>query len=329
MFNQLGRRLKDLDAFPKIAEEYTQKTNLGGMITALVSLFLGFLIQSEFRSYREIKQSYEFLVESSPSDTPMQINVDMYIAMPCGFLNVDVLDVTGQSLSVKKQIKLIPSHFDAGKAHELRTHAQSTEKISSLISKAEEGETKLDLTEGTLKDACRAVGSFKVKKVAGNFHITALGHGHGGEHVPHESLNFTHRIDRLSFGENYPKLINPLDDSIGKVQTNFDSFKYYISVVPTIYIDNSERILITNQYAVTNHQTTPVLGVMTELPGIFFEYDIEALMVRVTEQRQSFSTFLVRMCGIIGGVWASMGILHNILTYLAKIRRSKGRSHQK
>ena len=33
------------------------------------------------------------------------------------------------------------------------------------------------------------------------------------------------------------------------------SFKYFLSIVPTIYIDNSktfmERILLTNQYAVT------------------------------------------------------------------------------
>lgn len=82
--------MRDLDAFPKIADEYTQKTNMGGLITGLVSLFIGFLVHSEFQSYRELKQDYEFLVESSPSSTQMQINVDMYIAMPCECTLLDI-----------------------------------------------------------------------------------------------------------------------------------------------------------------------------------------------------------------------------------------------
>ncbi len=32
-------------------------------------------------------------------------------------------------------------------------------------------------------------------------------------------LNFTHRIDELSFGEFYPNLINPLDNSMEIAET--------------------------------------------------------------------------------------------------------------
>jgi hypothetical protein len=34
--------------------------------------------------------------------------------------------------------------------------------------------------------ACRVAGMIKVNKVAGNLHITALGHGYGGQHVDHD-----------------------------------------------------------------------------------------------------------------------------------------------
>lgn len=216
---KIGKSLKNLDAFPKIADEYAQRTNLGGLITTLVSIIVVFLIQSEFKNYWQLKQEYEFLVEPS-NKGKMQINIDMSIAMACAYLNVDVLDVTGQSLNVKRMIKLVPSHFEAGNAHEFRNNLITTEGISNLINKAEQGTSELDLAEDSAKDGCRVVGSFKVKKVAGNFHVTALGHGHGGVHTPHDAFNFTHRIDQLSFGENYPKLINPLDNSIDTVASS-------------------------------------------------------------------------------------------------------------
>lgn len=52
--------------------------------------------------------------------------------------------------------------------------------------------------------------------------------------------------------------------------------------------------------------------------GIFMKYDISSLMVKVTEQHMPFWQFLVRLCGIIGGIFSTTGSelthtnLHNI-----------------
>lgn len=52
--------------------------------------------------------------------------------------------------------------------------------------------------------------------------------------------------------------------------------------------------------------------------GIFMKYDISSLMVKVTEQHMPFWQFLVRLCGIIGGIFSTTGPeltyanLHNI-----------------
>lgn len=41
--------------------------------------------------------------------------------------------------------------------------------------------------------------------------------------------------------------------------------------------------------------------------GIFMKYDISSLMVKVTEQHMPLWQFLVRLCGIIGGIFSTTG----------------------
>ena len=41
--------------------------------------------------------------------------------------------------------------------------------------------------------------------------------------------------------------------------------------------------------------------------GIFFKYDLSSIMVRVENRRRSFWGFLVRLCGIVGGIFATSG----------------------
>jgi hypothetical protein len=53
-------------------------------------------------------------------------------------------------------------------------------------------------------NACRIQGSINVNRVTGMLHITALGHGYlGTQHVDHSLMNFTHRIDRMSFSHKF------------------------------------------------------------------------------------------------------------------------------
>ena len=40
-------------------------------------------------------------------------------------------------------------------------------------------------------------------------------------------LNFTHRIDEFSFGTHYPKLVNPLDDSVEITEKRKLKFKCF------------------------------------------------------------------------------------------------------
>ena len=70
----------------------------------------------------------------------------------------------------------------------------------------------------TVKDACRVHGSLTLNKVAGNFHVTAGkvlpiagAHAHMTGFMDRSDYNFSHRIEKLSFGENHAGIIQPLE----------------------------------------------------------------------------------------------------------------------
>jgi len=225
---------------------------------------------------------------------------------------------------VKNSLSLEPAHFTTKDTHQLGYGSHDALNVHRLIKEAQrphhkEGQNNQD--GGTAKNDCRIHGSFVVNKVMGNLHITALGHGYAGIHVPHNAINFTHRVDKLSFGLDYPGLVNPLDNSFEIANENFQQFQYFISIVPTIYIDSSGNILLTSQYAVTDYKRTLNDRSGGNLPGIFIKYDIEAISVRITETRKPFLQFLVRLCGIVGGIFAAAGMFHQLTGSV--VRRTK------
>ena len=75
-----------------------------------------------------------------------------------------------------------------------------------------------------------------------------------------------------------------------------------MSVVPTVYSMGGSRspskLLFTNQYAVTE-QSTEVSE--RTIPGIFFKYDIEPILLSIEESRDSFLVFLIKVINILSG----------------------------
>jgi hypothetical protein len=123
--------------------------------------------------------------------------------------------------------------------------------------------------------------------------IVAAGHGYYGQHTPHELMNFTHRITELSFGKHYPGMINPLDKSYEFTASKFATLKYFINIVPTIYVNHASMNplywifdeLLTNQYAVTEYRTESENEHGGNTPGIFFKVCVACLMVSMRLNR--------------------------------------------
>lgn len=93
------------------------------------------------------------------------------------------------------------------------------------------------------EEGCTVFGFLLVNKVAGNFHF-APGksfqqhnvHIHDLQPFGRKAFNMTHCVKRLSFGTDYPGLVNPLDEHVEVAQEGGSAmFQYFIKVVPTRY----------------------------------------------------------------------------------------------
>lgn len=123
------------------------------------------------------------------------------------------------------------------------------------------------------------------------------------------AFNFSHLISELSFGPLYPSLLNPLDHTLATTPEHFNRFQYYLSIVPTIYTrspssPSPRNTILTNQYAVTS-QSLPVP--QQAIPGIFFKFDIEPILLTISEERGGFLALLVRVVNVVSGVLVGGG----------------------
>uniref|UniRef100_A0A670YZB8 Endoplasmic reticulum-Golgi intermediate compartment protein n=1 Tax=Pseudonaja textilis TaxID=8673 RepID=A0A670YZB8_PSETE len=169
-------------------------------------------------------------------------------------------------------------------------------------------------------DACRIHGHLYVNKVAGNFHVT-VGKYPQGSVFPLCLLayNFSHRIDHLSFGELIPGIINPLDGTEKIASDHNQMFQYFVTVVPT-KLQTHKISAETHQFAVTERERVINHAAGSHgVSGIFMKYDISSLMVTVTEEHMPFWQFIIRLCGIVGGIFSTTGILHSIGGFIVEI----------
>lgn len=68
------------------------------------------------------------------------------------------------------------------------------------------------------------------------------------------------------------------------------------------------------------------------LPGIFFKYDLEPIHLTLQERTTSFYHFLIRLVGVIGGVWTCTGFALRTIARLErevqKQKKGKGRARE-
>lgn len=161
------------------------------------------------------------------------------------------------------------------------------------------------------QEGCRVHGFVSVNRVAGNVNIVP------GKFVLQNTryvmdttdifqfasgFNLSHTIHKLSFGDEYPGMKNPLD-RVQKVWVGGASamYQYFIKVVPTLYSNRFGTIIKTNQYSVLEYLSHVDIW-SSGVPGVFFSYDLSPIRVDLRESK-SFLHFLTNLCAIIGGVF--------------------------
>jgi hypothetical protein len=287
---ELWSKLRNLDAYPKVNEDFYSRTLSGGLITILSSLAILLLFFSEIRLYLYSATESKLTVDTSRGER-LHINFDVtFPALPCSLVAVDTMDVSGEQHYdikhdiIKKRIdhlgNVIESRKDGVGAPKIERPLQkhggrldhnevycgscygseesddqccnSCEEVRDAYRKKGWALTNVELIDQCkregfvqrLKDeqgeGCNIHGFVNVNKVAGNFHFAP---GKSLEqsfnflqdllNLQPESYNISHKINKLSFGEEFPGVVNPLD---GVVWTQDNSngltgmYQYFVKV---------------------------------------------------------------------------------------------------
>uniref|UniRef100_A0A4W5Q314 Endoplasmic reticulum-Golgi intermediate compartment protein n=1 Tax=Hucho hucho TaxID=62062 RepID=A0A4W5Q314_9TELE len=303
--------VKELDAFPKVPESYVETTATGGTVPLIAFTAMALLAFFEFFVYRDTWMKYEYEVDKDFS-SKLRINIDITVAMKCQHVGADILDLA-ETMITSNGIQYEPVMI-----FELTPQKRLWHRTLLLIQNRVREEHSLQEVlynspalpprEGAASEplsACRIHGHIYVNKVAGNFHITVgkpvhhpRGHAHIAAFVSHDTYNFSHRIDHLSFGEEIPGIINPLDGT--EKITNNEMFQYFITVVPTK--------LLTSKVSSDTHQ----FSVTERVNDGSVSSSIQSIQLRL---HLPLWQFLVRLCGIIGGIFSTTGMIHGFVGF--------------
>ncbi|CAL7946585.1 unnamed protein product [Xylocopa violacea] len=312
------KTVKELDGFPKVPEPYVDKTAVGGTFSIFTICTIAYLIIAETSYYLDSRLQFKFEPDTD-IDEKLKINIDITVAMPCGRIGADVFDSTNQNMIGQDTLEQEDTWWELTK--EQRSHFEALKHMNSylreeyhaiheLLWKSNQVTLYSEMPKRTHQpsyapNACRIHGSLNVNKVAGNFHITAgkslsipRGHIHISAFMTDRDYNFTHRINKFSFGGPSPDMI---------------LYQYFVEVVPT----DIQTLLSTSktyQYSVKDHQR-PINHQKGSHgnPGIFFKYDMSALKIKVTQQRDTVCQFLVKLCATVGGIFTTSGLVKSIV----------------
>ncbi|XP_074582256.1 uncharacterized protein LOC141838624 [Curcuma longa] len=359
-------KLRNLDAYPKINEDFYRRTLSGGIITIASSIIMFLLFISELRLYLHAVTETKLVVDTSTGEK-LRINFDItFPALSCSMVSLDAMDISGEEhLDVRHDIikKRLDSHGNAIESRQdgigspkienpLQRHGgrlehnetycgscygaeaseedccNSCEEVREAYRKKGWGLSNPDLIdqckrEGFLQkikdeegEGCNIYGFLEVNKVGGNFHFApgksfqqSNMHVHDLLPFQKESFNISHKINKLSFGEYFPGVVNPLDGVQWVQQTPYGMYQYFIKVVPTVYTDINGHAIQTNQFSVTEHFRNDDTGRLHSVPGVFFFYDLSPIKVTFTEAHVSFLHLLTNVCAIVGGIFTVSGIL--------------------
>ncbi|XP_034541450.1 endoplasmic reticulum-Golgi intermediate compartment protein 2-like [Notolabrus celidotus] len=328
--------VKELDAFAKVPESYVESSASGGTVSLLAFTVMAVLAFLEFFVYRDTWMKYEYEVDKD-FISKLKINVDITVAMRCKYIGADVLDVA-ETMVVSEGLTYEPVNFELTPQQRLwqmtLLHIQDRLRVEHALQdvlfkaaiKGSPPEPPPNEDDPSSHSACRIHGHLYVNKVAGNFHITVgksiphpRGHAHLSALVSDDSYNFSHRIDHLSFGEAIPGIINPLDGIEKVTPVSSHMFQYFVTIVPT-KLNTYKLSADTHQFSVTEQERVINHAIGSHgIAGIFMKYDISSLVIKVTEQHMPLWKFLVRLCGIIGGIFSTTGMLHGALGFLVDV----------
>jgi hypothetical protein len=149
----------------------------------------------EVQNYINAESHAELIIDTSHRDDFINVNIDVvFPRIPCDILSLDVQDILGtHKTDIMGDLKKI--RLDK---NEKEVSEESALESNDFHGKIKE-RAKREIEE---QQGCRYLGSFKVYRVPGNFHIASHAFGDVAMMLRQEGVNldYSYRINHVSFG---------------------------------------------------------------------------------------------------------------------------------
>ena len=180
-------------------------------------------------------------------------------------------------------------------------------------------------------EGCQLTGSVRISRVPGNLRISAASDSHS---FNTRVMNVSHHVDRLLFSslDESARLrhVIPLEQRSELLASSYTmhnelaTLKHYLKVVPFRYefVDGETQRTYLYKANYNEYNRASSSGsrgfadayVDTDLvPNAAFHFDISPVMVVMNEETQSFSSFVTKICAVIGGIYTVVGLLDSVL----------------
>lgn len=310
----MKNKFKQLDLIKLIPDEYKESSYLGVCSSLFFITLAALLIFNQFLIFASSEVYSEIEVDHFKDDKDLAVHLAVRLhSYPCGLLSLDKLDqVHTHTVDVQENLQKIriSSSGDIIEQYANDPQLDSASRFE-LIRK------QLEANEG-----CYLKGSFNIKLVPGNFHISfhnyfpefqqALGSGFRSD--------LSHTIEHLYFGDQneefMTKIANQFDlDSLHTLKrVSHENLaeslgfphgvEHRINIVPSKFVQEDRSFIEGFQYTATTR-----LFKQTNNIAITFAFDLENLRMVYHKKSGSFSHFCVQSVAILGGLYMFIYLL--------------------
>jgi len=318
------KKVKTFDVYRDIPKELTEQTFTGAIVSVLSIMAMVYLFLAEFWNFLTPELHFQMYVDShidtGNSHAMLRININISVpAVPCSVVSVDAQDVMGA------HVLDVGGELRKTRLDKVNGRPMLDSRGNPVPSEGQGVDVHAQKGEG-----CNVNGFMIVKRVPGNFHLSAHAHANLlAVFFQNKHMNLSHIIHNLSFGDHAEEAfdleeagINPLKNA-KKIVSDSNaqegkSFEYYVKIVPMRYEKLSGEVLDSYQYVANSNEINGHFAI----PALYFRYDMSPIAVKFAKRAKSFSHFLVQICAIVGGVFTVLGlfnsIVHSSLRHLVK-----------
>jgi hypothetical protein len=335
--------MKSFDFSNKAHSDLTVKTALGGYLAICSFMVMLALFVNEFLYFLQVEREDRVVLESS-FFRAKDLNITLQIhlpKMPCGVVALNVVDKDAKGNhahstdGIYKRRSLAPGAKNLGASRTGVEFLRGEQAIGCMpcYDVVECCRTCEDVKNSWLRrgkalptdyvfeqclkelyaahpvqdgESCFIDAFLNLKQVNARLEIGLLGNDTAifPPHWNDNELDFSHTIDVLRFGDDFPGLQNILSAREKHLHEKgaMDYYQYDLHLIPTTFASAAGETLYSHQYSATELFKAVRLDTLT--PGIYIQYDITPFTAEVTEKRKPFLQFVTQCCALIGGIFA-------------------------